>query len=133
MRLLAPVAGTFRIMLRDMAYAGYRIPRGWTVRLEIAGIHTHDAIWTEPFTYDPARWEPPRAEQHTRQHCYIPFGGGPRLCLGANFANAEMRIMLALLLRGYAWELEPGQDLSYTMVPFPRPRSGLRVHFRKQP
>lgn len=129
MRYLAPVSGTFRIMLRDMAYKGYRIPQGWTVRLEIAGTHTHDQIWSAPFDFDPARWLPPRQEQDNRQHSFIPFGGGPRLCLGANFAWAEMRVMLALLLRAYVWELTPGQDLRYMMVPFPRPKSGLQLTF----
>ncbi len=129
MRYLAPVSGTFRIMLRDMAYKGYRIPQGWTVRLEIAGIHTHDQIWSTPFDFDPDRWLPPRQEQENRQHSFIPFGGGPRLCLGVNFAWAEMRVMLALLLRSYTWQVAPDQDLSYVMVPFPRPKQGLRVSF----
>jgi retinoid hydroxylase len=133
MRYLAPVSGTFRIMLRDMEYKGYRIPQGWTVRLEIAGTHTDERIWTNPFDFDPARWLPPRQEQDRRQHCFIPFGGGPRLCLGANFAWAEMRVMLALLLRAYAWQVLPDQDLSYSMVPFPRPKQGLRVRFSHAP
>jgi len=129
MRFLAPVSGTFRIMLRDMAYKGYRIPQGWTVRLEIAGTHTHDQIWSTPFDFDPDRWLPPREEQENRQHSFIPFGGGPRLCLGVNFAWAEMRVMLALLLRDYGWQVTPNQDLSYVMVPFPRPKQGLQVSF----
>jgi cytochrome P450 len=116
-------------MLRDMAYKGYRIPQGWTVRLEIAGIHTHDQIWSTPFDFDPERWLPPRQEQENRQHSFIPFGGGPRLCLGVNFAWAEMRVMLALLLHSYTWQVAPDQDLSYVMVPFPRPKQGLRVDF----
>jgi cytochrome P450 len=133
MRYLAPVAGTFRSMLCDMEYKGYRIPRGWTVRLEIAGTHTDERIWSNPFDFDPARWLPPRREQDQRQHCFVPFGGGPRLCLGANFAWAEMRVMLALLLRAYTWQVLPNQDLSYVMVPFPRPKQGLRVRFSYAP
>lgn len=129
MRYLAPVAGTFRSMLCDMEYKGYRIPRGWTVRLEIAGTHTDERIWRGPYEFDPERWLPPREEQAGRQHCFVPFGGGPRLCLGTNFAWAEMRVMLALLLRDYAWEVQPDQDLGYVMVPFPRPKEGLRVRF----
>ena len=129
MRYLAPVAGTFRSMLCDMEFNGYRIPRGWTVRLEIAGTHTDERIWHGPYEFDPGRWLPPREEQAGQQHCFVPFGGGPRLCLGANFAWAEMRVMLALLLRDYTWEVLPDQDLSYVMVPFPRPKEGLRVRF----
>jgi len=131
MRYLAPVAGTFRIMLRDMNYKGYRIPKGWTVRLEIAGTHTNPDIWSDPGNFDPDRWSPPREEQKHRQYSFIPFGGGPRLCLGINFAMTEMRVMLALLLRRYTWDLAPDQDLAYSMVPFPRPKGGLCVRFRR--
>lgn len=129
MRYLAPVSGTFRTMLRDMAYKGYRIPKGWTVRLEIAGTHTNERIWNDPFVFDPERWLSPRREQERRRYSFIPFGGGPRLCLGVNFAWTEMRVMLALLLRYYTWQPLPGQGLAYVMAPFPRPREGLRVHF----
>jgi cytochrome P450 len=132
MRAVTPVIGAFRVMLRDVAYGGYRIPRGWTVRLEIAGTHENADVWTDPAAFDPERWGPERAEQKGRPHSFIPFGGGPRVCLGTNFALAEMRVMLALLLRDYAWELVPGQDLSYRHIPFPRPKSGGRVWFRRR-
>lgn len=129
MRRMTPVSGTFRIMLQDMAYKGYWIPKGWTVRLEIAGAHMNSDIWSDVSAFDPDRWSPERAEQKRRKYSYLPFGGGPRICLGANFAYAEMRLMLALLLRGYTWELVPDQDLTYVMIPFPRPKSGVQVTF----
>lgn len=132
MRAVTPVIGTFRIMLRDEAFRGYRIPVGWVVRLEIAGTHQDPAVWTDPPAYDPERWSAGRAEQKRQPHSYIPFGGGPRICLGTNFALAEMRVMLALLLRDYEWELEPGQNLSYRPIPFPRPKSGGRVRFGRR-
>lgn len=133
MRVVTPVVGTFRVALHDVAYKGYRIPKGWTVRLEIAGTHHNADVWSDPAAFDPDRWLPPREEQKERPFSFIPFGGGPRICLGANFAMAEMRVMLALLLRDYAWELLPDQDLSYNMIPFPRPRSGIVVNFGRYP
>lgn len=132
MRAVTPVIGSFRVMLRDMAYQGYRIPQGWTVRLEIAGTHENADIWTDPPAFDPERWGAARAEQKNRTHSFIPFGGGPRICLGTNFALAEMRVMLALLLRDYRWELVAGQDLTFRHIPFPRPKSGVRVTFRRR-
>lgn len=128
MRAITPVIGSFRVMRRDAAYRGYRIPAGWTVRLEIAGTHENERVWPDPATFDPERW---LHGAKRPAHSYIPFGGGPRICLGANFAQAEMRVMLALLLRHYVWELEPGQNLSYRHIPFPRPKSGVRVRFRR--
>lgn len=132
MRAATPVIGTFRVMLRDAAYQGYRIPKGWTVRLEIAGTHEDASIWTDPLAFDPERWSDERAEQKRRPHSYIPFGGGPRICLGTNFALAEMRVMLALLLRDYSWSLTPGQNLGYRHIPFPRPKSGGIVRFGRR-
>ncbi|MFO7661909.1 MAG: cytochrome P450 [Chloroflexota bacterium] len=126
MRAVTPVIGSFRVMRRDAAYQGYRIPNGWVVRLEIAGTHENPAVWPDPATFDPQRW---LGDEKRPPHSYIPFGGGPRICLGANFAYAEMRVMLALLLRDYEWALEPEQDLTYRHIPFPRPKSGVRVRF----
>lgn len=126
MRAVTPVVGSFRVMRRDAEYKGYRLPAGWVVRLEIAGTHENPAVWPDPATFDPERW---LADEKRPPHSYIPFGGGPRICLGTNFAYAEMRVMLALLLRDYTWELAPGQDLRYRHLPFPRPKSGGRVRF----
>lgn len=131
MRYVTPVQGSFRIMLQDMAYKGYRIPQGWTLMLAIAGTHHNSDIWTAIDHFDPERWLPGREEQKNRPFSYLPFGGGPRICLGANFALAEMRLMLAILLRDYAWSLIPDQDLAYRMIPFPRPKSGIRVDFSR--
>ncbi|HLT40090.1 MAG TPA: cytochrome P450, partial [Enhygromyxa sp.] len=57
-------------------------------------------------------------------------GGGPRTCLGMHFAMLEMHVVLALLLREFTWELLPDQDLSFTELPLPLPRSGLIVELR---
>lgn len=131
MRHMAPVTGSFRVMLRDEIYNGYRIPQGWTVRVEIAGTHRDERRWTQADQFDPDRWGAERAEQRQQNLGFIPFGGGPRICLGQSFALTEMRVMLALLLRDYRWELLPEQDLSYQMIPFARPKSGLKVYFRR--
>jgi cytochrome P450 len=132
MRAVTPVIGSFRIMRRDAAYGGYRIPAGWVVRLEIAGTHVDPAVWSDPLAFDPDRWSEERAEHRRRPNSYIPFGGGPRVCLGTNFAEAEMRVMLALLLRDYDWQLVPGQNLDRRPIPFPRPKSGGIVTFRRR-
>jgi cytochrome P450 len=129
MRLVPPVGSGYRVALDDLAYGGYRIPRGWTVGFTIRGEHRSGA-WPRPDAFDPDRFS--RGE-HKHEGCaFIPFSGGPRACVGQHFAMVEMTILLARLLRGYTWELVPGQDLRYTLVPFPRPKSGLVVRFRRR-
>ena len=130
MRVIPPVGGAFRVLTEDVEYGGFRLEKGWTVSMSPGIAHGDPGVWTEPQRFDPERWLPGREEQRRHPFAYIPFGGGPRKCLGEHFAVLEMQIVLALLLRGYAWELVSGQDLSPVLFPFPRPKSGLRVRLR---
>ncbi|WNG25383.1 cytochrome P450 [Cystobacter fuscus] len=130
MRLIPPIGGAFRVTTRDVAYNGYRIPKGWMVPVSIRTAHAGDP-WSAPERFDPERFSSERNEQR-KPGTFIPFGGGPRICLGQHFAMVEMSVMLALLLKHYTWELVPGQDLSYIMVPFAKPRSGIQLRLRRR-
>jgi cytochrome P450 len=130
MRFISPVGGAFRVTTQDVAYGGYRIPQGWQVSLNIRATHK-SAPWTSPERFDPERMGPERCEQKP-QGAYIPFGGGPRVCVGQHFAMVEMATVAALLLRGYQWELVPGQDLTPIPFPIPLPRDGLLVRFSRR-
>jgi retinoid hydroxylase len=130
MRVVPPVGGAFREVTRTAEYGGFRLLPGWTVSMNPAGAHGDESVWTDPQKFDPERWLPARAEHKRHPFGYIPFGGGPRKCLGEHFAVLEMQIVLALLLRGYTWELVEGQDLEYRFFPFPQPKSGLRLRLR---
>jgi retinoid hydroxylase len=130
MRFITPVGGSFRVTTQDVAYNGYRIPQGWKVALSILGTH-QGPPWTAPRSFEPERMGAERCEQKP-PGAYIPFGGGPRVCLGQHFAMVEMAAVAALLLRDYQWELVPGQDLSLKSFPIPTPRSGLLVRFSRR-
>lgn len=128
MRCAPPVGGVFRKTTQDVVFQGYRIPKGWSVSVNIRATH-YGKNWAAPERFDPSRFG---AEGKVRQGAFIPFSGGVRICVGQHFAMVEMSVMLALLLRGYAWALEPGQDLTYDLVPFPRPKSGIRLRFTRR-
>lgn len=130
MRCIPPIGGMFRIMTQDTEFGGYRIPKGWVIILNPGRTHRDESVWTNPDRFEPERWI--RGEHKQQAFSHIPFGGGPRLCLGQNFAMVEMRIILSLLLRYYEWTLLPDQDLSYRNFPFPLPKSGVQVHFKKR-
>jgi retinoid hydroxylase len=132
LRHITPIAGAFREMTEDVSFGGYRIPKGWVISLGIAGTHTDKNVWHDPDSFDPSRWAEPRHEQKNHKYNFIPFGGGPRVCLGQNFALAEMYVTLAVLLRDYTWELLPDQDLTMVRIPVPRPKSGIVVRFGKR-
>lgn len=128
LRLLPPVGGGFRQALTDLAYGGYRIPKGCAVLYQINRTHEDPTVYPNPEAFDPDRWGAERANPNQ----YLPFGGGVRECLGKEFARLEMRIFAARMLQNFVWEIEPGQDLSYVFVPTPRPRDGLRVRFGRR-
>ncbi len=130
LRLIPPVGGVFREALQDVSFKGYRIPKGWTVVLSLGGTH-QGPPWTEPDRFVPERMGPERAEQK-QPGTWIPFGGGPRVCLGQHFAMVSMAVTLSLLLKGYDWSLAPGQDVSLTPFPLPHPRDGLLMRVSRR-
>lgn len=134
MRRLPPVGGGFRRCVADCELAGYRVPAGAYVLYGILSTHLDPEVHPDPERFDPERFpapgEPCAAGQVSPQGLdgrYIPFGGGPRVCLGMEFARLEMRLFAARLLRECEWRVLPRQDLRLRMLPVPKPRSGLRV------
>jgi cytochrome P450 len=129
LRMIAPVGGGFRTVLKPCEFDGYTIPAGWTVLYEISMTHKDGEAFPAPDTFDPDRFSPHRAEDKTKPFSHVPFGGGVRECLGKEFARLEMKLFAAKLLRGYQWDLLPQQDLTLVTVPTPHPKDGLKVRF----
>ena len=132
LRLIPPVSGSFRRVVNDCVINGYRIPKGWTVLYSISVTHKDVLSFTAPEAFDPDRFDPDRAEDRRTRFSWIPFGAGPHMCVGVEYARLEMAILGARLVRDYRWELLPDQDLSMVSVAAPRPRSGLMVRIRRR-
>ncbi|MEQ8385559.1 MAG: cytochrome P450 [Coleofasciculus sp. A1-SPW-01] len=130
-RLYPPVAGGFRGVVKSFEYQGYHIPAGWQALYRIQGTHQDSEVYTNPEQFDPDRFSPERAEHKQQEFSLVGFGGGPRICLGLAFAQMEMKIFAAHLLRHYRWELLPKQNLTMDAIPTLHPRSGLQVRFGK--
>lgn len=130
LRLVPPVvrSGSRRV-LEPCEFSGYAIPQGWDVYYQIPETHQNPQIYKNPEQFDPDRFSLERAEDKQKIFSHIPFGGGIRECLGKEFAKLEMKIFTALLVRSYQWELLPNQNLERTVLPFSRPRDGLKVKF----
>jgi retinoid hydroxylase len=122
MRLIPPIGGAFRVMLEDAEFGGFRIPKGWRIAVGPRSVHWEPEYFAEPERFDPERWLGP---DERPPFSYIPFGGGPRVCVGQHFATLQMQLVTALLLRRFDWTLAANQDLSFTSLPMPLPRSGL--------
>ncbi|WP_024546087.1 cytochrome P450 [Picosynechococcus sp. NKBG15041c] len=131
-RLYPPVAGGFRGVVKPFEFGGYHIPAGWKVLYQVKPTHRSGEIYSNPDVFDPDRFSPERNEYKNAEFSLVGFGGGARVCLGLAFAQLEMKIFLALLLRSYDWELLPGQDLSLDRIPSLHPRSGLQVKLTRR-
>ncbi|MFL5298050.1 MAG: cytochrome P450 [Phenylobacterium sp.] len=87
-------------------------------------VHRHQALWDDPDAFDPERFAPEaRAAQHRFQ--YIPFGAGPRICIGAQFATAEALLVLAEWLARYEFAPVPGHRVEVASDIALRPKGGL--------
>ena len=125
MRCYPPAWITDRVALADDSFGGYEIPQGVIVAPFIYGVHHHPDYWPDPDRFDPERFAPDRPLPHP--YAFMPFGGGPRLCIGNNFAMLEMQLALIALLRRFHFSPVPGREAK----PFPlvtlRPKPGAWV------
>lgn len=131
MRLIPPIGGAFRVMTETREFAGYRLPRGYRVAVGPRATHREAEHWPDPDRFDPERFL--READDRPAFAWIPFGGGPRICLGQHFATLEMMVVVAMLLREFEWTLTPGQDPSFQIIPLPRQRSGTLIDLRRRP
>lgn len=94
-------------------------------------LHRHRALWDDPDAFDPDRFLPEaKAARHRFQ--YLPFGGGPRLCVGMRFATIEALAVLAYWLRAWAFAPLPGREVRVSGMVTMRPRGGLPLLLSKR-
>ncbi|XP_074347413.1 cytochrome P450 716B1-like [Apium graveolens] len=123
LRMIPPVFGSFRKALKDIEYGGYLIPKGWQIFWATSMTHMDSNIFKEPTKFEPSRFE---NQTSIPPYCYIPFGGGARVCPGNEFARIEILVAIHCLVTGYTWELCCSED-SYIRDPMPVPAQGLPV------
>jgi cytochrome P450 len=99
MRLYPPAPIIARVTTRPFTLAGRPVPVGSMVYVPIYAIHRHKMLWHRPEEFDPERFAPEPSKARHR-YAYMPFGGGPRICIGSGFAMLEGVAILATLLRG---------------------------------
>ncbi|HRV96804.1 MAG TPA: cytochrome P450, partial [Anaerolineae bacterium] len=110
LRIYPPIPMIARMALGDDTLGGYHIPAGTMVVLSPEVTHRHPDYWDNPEGFDPERFEPEAVK--ARPHfAYFPFGGGPRKCIGDNFATLEMRLALPTIVQRVRLELLPGHKV----------------------
>jgi cytochrome P450 len=129
LRLYPPAWLFERQSLVELELGGYRVPAQTIVAVAPYTLHRHPAYWDNPEGFDPDRFLPERAAERPR-YSYLPFGSGPRQCIGVNFALYEAKLVLATLLQRYSFSLVPGQNLRPAAEVTLRPSHGLKVWLR---
>lgn len=99
-RLYAPVLNVPRGVVRDFEFGGYSVPEGAQIRLALAASHRLPTSFANPDTFDLDRFLPPREEDRL-PYALVTFGGGSRVCIGINFAQIEVKALVAHVLPRY--------------------------------
>jgi cytochrome P450 len=126
MRLYPPAHTFGRQPIADDEVLGHRIPAGSEVLIMPWLLHRKPSLWENPDRFDPERFAPERAAARPR-FAYIPFGAGPRICIGAAFAMAEAMLILATIAQRYRLWLKPGFPVEPQGLITLRPRYGLKM------
>jgi cytochrome P450 len=128
LRLYPPAWVFERIALEDDEVLGYRIPKGSIVAVAPWVIHRNPELWPNPEGFDPERFLKPDPNRH--KLAYIPFGAGPRTCIGNVFALTEMQVLLPLIVQRASLELLPGTEIDLDPSITLRPKKGLPMAVR---
>jgi cytochrome P450 len=131
LRLYPPAAMLARQAIKDDEILGRRIPAGTVVAISPYVLHRRRGLWDNPDAFDPSRFLGERRERIDR-FAYIPFGAGPRVCIGMPFAIEEAIIILANLLRTFRFELVDGHPVMPQQRVTLRPRGGMKMHVRRR-
>lgn len=129
-RLYPPVPNGPRGVVEDVEIGGYTIPAGAPLFYSIAAMHLLPHVWQEPMRFDPDRFAPPREEHKKTPYALVGFGGGPRICIGINFAKIEIKAMITHILRDYDLHVVPGQEIRQRYEVTGAPANGIVVAIR---
>jgi cytochrome P450 len=128
LRLYPPFWMVDRMALADDRAGDLAIPRGSTVVVFIYGVHHSPRHWENPESFEPERFSKSKEKLHT-PFAHLPFGAGPRGCIGGNYAMLQILMILSVVLRKYDFRLVPGQTIEARPMVILRPEHGIRMTF----
>jgi cytochrome P450 len=130
MRLYPPAWSLARSVAKETDIGGYRLPVGANVVMSPWIMHRDPRFFHHPEQFDPDRWSD-LSTQNLPRFAYFPFGGGPRLCIGASFAMMEANLLLATIAQRVELRLVPGHPVTPQPGITLRPRHGMRMLIAK--
>jgi len=130
LRLYPPFWMIDREAVADDRVGDIAIPAGSTVIVYVYGAHHAPGYWESPENFDPERFIK-GSEKLRTPFTYLPFGGGPRVCIGNHYAMLQILMILSELIRKYDFQLIPGQTIEARPMVILRPKHGIRMTFTK--
>ncbi|HXZ80817.1 MAG TPA: cytochrome P450 [Terriglobales bacterium] len=131
MRLYPPAWGVGRKTLEPYSIGGYTIPKGAIVLVSEWVMHRDARFFPDPEVFDPDRWSPGARETRSN-FAYFPFGGGPRQCIGEDFAWMEGTLLLATIAQKWRLRLVPGHPVEPKPVITLRPKYGIKMSLERR-
>ena len=126
LRKYPPATWILRTATEDDRIDGYQIPAGTRVVLAVYALHHNPEFWPNPEVFLPERFTPEGSKQRV-QFSWVPFGAGPRVCLGQHFAIMEAQLALALILQRYRITAWPGYHTKPQLRTTLKPKQGVFV------
>jgi cytochrome P450 len=134
MRLYPPVWALTRRAVAADNIGGYDVPAGADVIVSPYTLHRHPAFWPDPARFDPARFDPARFDPAqagaAHRYAYIPFGAGPRVCVGSHLGTLEATLVAAMVARRFRLQPVPDRQARAEAMLSLRPRGGLPMVVR---
>jgi cytochrome P450 len=130
LRLYPPSWMLPRVAVAEDEIDGYRIPAGATLLVSQYLMHRDPALWDRPEVFDPERFRPEKAEKRPR-YAFMPFGVGPRFCIGDQFAIMEAQLLLAMMVQRFRARLQPGTRVEAKAMSTLRPRNGMPMFLER--
>ncbi|QDU89202.1 Pentalenene oxygenase [Pirellulimonas nuda] len=127
LRLHPPFWFENRNVTRDVELGGVTLPAGAMVAFSRHALHRHKDFWADPSRFDPERFRPGAEENRRSTHAYVPFGGGPRVCVGVHFATLELLVLLATLAQRFRLQIDGQGRHEASALLTMRLKHGLRV------
>ena len=132
LRLYPPAWFFMRMTVESDSFGDHRILAGSLLMLSPYVTHRRTDLWENPEGFDPERFAPVREKGRPR-YSYYPFGGGPRQCIGNNFALMEATLIVAAVAQGYRLDLVPGREVKAQPKTTLGPRPGVWVTAQTHP
>src|SRR5262249_28805712 len=130
MRLYPPIYAVSRRAVRDVEVDDFRIRRGTILFVNIYAMHRDARLYPDPERFEPERFTPENERRRPR-NAYLPFGAGPRNCIGSAFAMMAAHLLLTTLAQRVTLELMPGPTIEEEALVTLRPKSGIRMRVRR--